>query len=52
MGVLYPSTQRHYRKLILLPTLLYCYMFRSYDHHQAENILFAKITQQRKYINS
>jgi hypothetical protein len=41
-GFLYPSTQRHYRRLILL-ILLYCYMFRSYDHHQAENILLAKI---------
>jgi predicted membrane protein len=31
--------------LILLLILLYCYMFRSYDHHQAENILLARITQ-------
>jgi hypothetical protein len=44
MGVLYPSTQRHYCRLILLHILLYCYMFRSYDHHQAENILLARIT--------
>jgi uncharacterized membrane protein YwaF len=45
MGVLYPSTQRHYLRLILLLILLYCYMFRSYDHHQVENILLARITQ-------
>jgi hypothetical protein len=45
MGVfLYPSTQRHYRRLILLFILLYCYMFRLYDHLQAENILLARIT--------
>jgi hypothetical protein len=44
-GFLYPSTQRHYRRLILLLMLLYCYMFRSYDHLQAENILLARITQ-------
>jgi hypothetical protein len=25
--------------------LLYCCMFRSCDHHQAENILLARITQ-------
>jgi hypothetical protein len=37
------STQRHYRNLLLI--LLHCYMFRSYDHHQAENILIARITQ-------
>jgi hypothetical protein len=42
---LYPSMQRHYRRLILLLILLYCYMFRSYNHHQAENILLARITQ-------
>jgi hypothetical protein len=29
----------------LLLILLYCYMFRSYHHHQAENILIARITQ-------
>jgi hypothetical protein len=46
MGIFfYPSTQRHYCRLILLLILLYCYMFRSYDHHQAENILIARITQ-------
>jgi hypothetical protein len=45
MGVLYPSAQRHYRRLILLLILLYCYMFRSHDHLQAENILLARITQ-------
>jgi hypothetical protein len=45
MGVFYPSTQHHYRRLILLFILLYCYMFRSYDHHQEENILLARITQ-------
>jgi hypothetical protein len=39
MEFFYPSTQRHYRRLILLLILLNCYMFRSYDHHQAENIL-------------
>jgi hypothetical protein len=44
-GFLYPSTQRHYRKLILLLILLYCYTFRLYDHHQVENILLARITQ-------
>jgi hypothetical protein len=43
-GFLYPSTQRHYRRVILL-ILLYCCMFRSYDHHHAENILLARITQ-------
>jgi predicted membrane protein len=37
--------QRHYRRLILLLIVLYCYMFRSYDHHQAENILIARVTQ-------
>jgi hypothetical protein len=37
-----PSTQRHYRRLIYY---LYCYMFRSYDHHQAENTLIARVTQ-------
>jgi hypothetical protein len=37
--------QRHYLRLILLLTLFYCYMFRSYDHHQVENILLARITQ-------
>jgi hypothetical protein len=42
---LYPSTQRYYRRLILLLILLYCYMFRSYDHLQTENILLARITQ-------
>jgi hypothetical protein len=47
MGVLYPSTQHHYRRLILL-ILLYCYMFRSYDHLQAENILLARITRLTK----
>jgi hypothetical protein len=25
--------------------ILYCYMFRSYDHHQEENILIAMVTQ-------
>jgi hypothetical protein len=44
-GFLYPSTQRYYRRLILLLILLYCYMFRSYDHHRVENILLARITQ-------
>jgi hypothetical protein len=34
MGCFYPPTQRHYRMLILL----YCYMFRFYDHLQVENI--------------
>jgi hypothetical protein len=33
-GILYPSTQRHYHRLILLLILLYCYMFWLYDHHQ------------------
>jgi hypothetical protein len=42
---LYPSLQRHYRRLILLLILLYCYMFRSYDHRQEENILLDRITQ-------
>jgi hypothetical protein len=37
MGFLYPSTQRHYRRLILPLILLYCYMFWSYDYHQVEN---------------
>jgi hypothetical protein len=45
MMVFYPPTQRHYRKVNLLLILLYCYMFRSYDHHQAENILLARVTQ-------
>jgi hypothetical protein len=39
------SEHRHYRRLILLLILLYCYVFRSYDHLQAENILLATITQ-------
>jgi hypothetical protein len=42
-GFFYPSTQRHYRRLILLLILLYCYMFRSCDHLQTENILLAWI---------
>jgi hypothetical protein len=29
----------------LLLILLYCYIFQSYDHHQAENVLIARITQ-------
>jgi hypothetical protein len=29
----------------VLLILLYCYRFRSYDHHQEENILLARITQ-------
>jgi hypothetical protein len=40
-----PSMQRYYRTLILILILLYCYMFRSCDHLQAENILLARITQ-------
>jgi hypothetical protein len=44
-GVLYSSKQRHYCMLILLLVLLYSYMSLSYDHHQAENILLARITQ-------
>jgi hypothetical protein len=32
-GFFYPSTQRHYRRLILL---LNCYLLRSYDHILAE----------------
>jgi hypothetical protein len=31
-----PSTQRHYRRLIYYMYIIYIYMFRSYDHHQAE----------------
>jgi hypothetical protein len=31
----FPSTQRHYRRFYYL-FLLNCYMFRSYDHLQAE----------------
>jgi hypothetical protein len=30
-----PSTQRHYRRLIYY-LYIHSYMFRSYDHHQAE----------------
>jgi hypothetical protein len=45
MGFLNPSTQRHYCRLILLLILLYCYMFRSYDHLQAENILLSRFIQ-------
>jgi hypothetical protein len=48
MLVFYPSTQRHYRRLIyyfIIYIILYCYMFRSYDHHQAENILITRVTQ-------
>jgi hypothetical protein len=44
-GILFPSTKRHYRRLMLLLILLYCYMFWSYGHLQAENILLARITQ-------
>jgi hypothetical protein len=40
---LYPPTQRHYHRIILLLILLYCYMFRSYDHLQVENILLARM---------
>jgi hypothetical protein len=31
-----PSTQRHYRRLIYY-LYIHSYMFRSYDHHQAES---------------
>jgi hypothetical protein len=31
-----PSTQRYYRRLIYY-LYIHSYMFRSYDHHQAEN---------------
>jgi phenylpyruvate tautomerase PptA (4-oxalocrotonate tautomerase family) len=41
-----PSTQRHYRRLIYyLLYCYYCYIFRSYDHHQPKNILIARVTQ-------
>jgi hypothetical protein len=40
-GFLYPSTQRHNRTLILLLILLYCYMFRSYDHLQARKYIIS-----------
>jgi hypothetical protein len=51
MGVcLYPSTQRHYRTLILLLVLLYYYIFRSYDYLQARNILLARITYQLTHL--
>jgi hypothetical protein len=30
---------------LLDPSVLYCYMFRSYDHRQAENILIGRVTQ-------
>jgi hypothetical protein len=30
-----PSTQRHYRRLMHY-LYIHSYMFRSYDHHQAE----------------
>jgi hypothetical protein len=33
-----PSTQRHYRWLIYY-LYIYSYMFRSYDHHQAEKYI-------------
>jgi hypothetical protein len=33
-----PSTQRHYRRLIYY-LHINSYMFRSYDHHQAENYI-------------
>jgi hypothetical protein len=44
-GSIFPSTQRHYRRLILLLILLYCYIFRSYGHLQVGNILLARITE-------
>jgi hypothetical protein len=35
-----PSTQRHYRRLIYyLYIYIHSYMFRSYDHHQAEKYI-------------
>jgi hypothetical protein len=40
----YPCTQRHYRRLIYY-LILHSYMFRSYDHHQEENILLSRTTQ-------
>jgi hypothetical protein len=36
----YPSTQRHYRRLIYY-LYIRSYMFRSYDHHRAENVLLS-----------
>jgi hypothetical protein len=33
-----PSTQRHYRRLIYY-LYIHSYMFRSYDHHQAEKYI-------------
>jgi hypothetical protein len=33
-----PSMQRHYRRLIYY-LYIYSYMFRSYDHHQAEKYI-------------
>jgi hypothetical protein len=32
----FPPTQRYYRRVLLYLFLLNCYMFRSYDHLQAE----------------
>jgi hypothetical protein len=37
-----PSTQRHYRRLIYylyIYIYIHSYMFRSYDHHQAEKYI-------------
>jgi hypothetical protein len=36
-GSFYPSTQLQYRRLLYY-YILYCYMFRSYDHHQGKYI--------------
>jgi hypothetical protein len=36
MGVFIPSTQSYYRRFFYYLFLLNCYMFRSYDHLQAE----------------
>jgi hypothetical protein len=39
-----PSTQRHYHRLIYY-LYIQSYMFRSYDHHQAEKYISYQDTQ-------
>jgi hypothetical protein len=34
-----PSTQRHYRRLLIYYLHIHSYMFRSYDHHQVEKYI-------------
>jgi predicted membrane protein len=44
MGVLLSVYATSLSQVNLL-LMLCCYMFQSYDHHQAENILITRVTQ-------